>query len=196
MTDTEPNADVRAKWGAWALLWFVPLYAAARIIEPGPLAVLVAAVGIFGVLALRPSCDRRERLVGVLATVLVLAVGLLAIWLLAAGWALLAMGIAYAAIASVLIVRHGRRKPPKVNASESEPSESLPAAPEPKPAPEPRPRTPAERRAANERRMAQGADEHRCRQAEQAAAYEREAEQRRQRGAERRLAEQRRGSRV
>lgn len=191
MTGTEPNAKERATWGAWALLWFVPLYAAARIIEPGPMAALVAAVGIFGVLALRPGCNFRERLAGALATVLALAVGLLAMRLLSAGWALLAMGIAYVVIATVLIGWHKRRTPPEAEAAPvSEPSEPQPAAPEPKP------RTAAERRAAMERRMAQGADERRRRQAEQAAEYEREAELRRQQGAERRVAEQRRGSRV
>lgn len=157
--------------------------------------VLIVWAVVLGAAAAYTGRDSRERLTGALATVPVLAVGLLAMGLLSPGWALLVTLSVATALVAALVGWHKRRTPPEADTPPvpeqvSGSGESLTAAPEPKP------RTPAERRAANERRLAQGADEYRRRQAEQAAEYEREAEQRRQQGAKRRLAEQRRGSLV
>ncbi|WP_419837365.1 hypothetical protein [Candidatus Poriferisodalis sp.] len=171
---TNETAGRRREWGRWALLWFVPLYVAARIIDPGPLAILLAAVSILGALALLPDRNGRERATAVLATAAVLAVGLLALRLLSAGWALAAILALTAAAMTALLGWHKRR----MSGGRPDRPEASPAA-----------RTPAERRAATEARWAQGAEAARRERAEQAAEYERAAEQRRREAAERREAE-------
>lgn len=125
---TNETAGRRREWGRWALLWFVPLYVAARIIDPGPLAVLLGAVSILGALALLPGRNRRERATAVLATAAVLAVGLLAVRLLSAGWALAAILALTAAAMTALLGWHKWRMPddrpdrPEAPAAASTPS--------------------------------------------------------------------------
>lgn len=186
MNDTEPDAKPVAKrhrsddW-IWVPVGGIAVGASRGGLDPR--ITLIVFVVAFGAVAVWKGRDSRERLTGALAAVSVLAAGWLAFGLLSPGWAALATIAVAVATAVTLIVWHKRRTPPEADTPVSEPTGLLPAAPEPKP------RTPAERRAATERRWAQGADEHRRRQAEQAAEYEREAELRRQQGAARRLAE-------
>ncbi len=137
--DTGPERSVmrdRSEW-LWSVVFVTAAFGFGDLRRDQPVLTatvpgLIFGAVFLGAVAILVGRDGRERWAGVLSPVPVLAVGLLAIWLLSPGWALATVIAAMAAVAGPFVAWHKRRTPAPRTRPPAAQSEISPPATQPK----------------------------------------------------------------